>query len=219
MHGLQDIVQGVGKKDKMPVLSIHKCEKDIMVHKFDAKKAEILDSIDRRKFLNPDSILKKAGIDSDTVLADLGCGSGYFTIPASFIVKKVYAIDVQQEMLDIIGEKIRTGKIKNIETILSKESSIPLPDKSVDVLFMANVFHELDDRGGILKEAKRILSGRGRMIIIDWKKIEMEFGPPVGERLTAEEVVSICEKGGFTMLERLEAGEYNYMLVFGKSAT
>lgn len=187
-----------------------------MAHKFDTKKAEILDSTDRRKFLNPESILKKAGLDSDTVFADLGCGTGYFTIPASRMVKKVYAIDVQQEMLDIIGEKIRKGKFKNIETILSKEASIPLPDRSVDVLFMANVFHELDDRGGILEEAKRILSGRGRMIIIDWKKIEMDFGPPVGERLNAEEVVSVCEGVGFRILERLEAGVYNYMLVFGK---
>ena len=161
-----------------------------MAHKFDAKKAGILDSIDRRKFLNPDSILKKAGLDIDTVLADLGCGSGYFTIPASLMVKKVYAIDMQQEMLGIVREKIKKGKLANIETLLSKESSIPLPDKSVDVLFMANVFHELDDRGGILKEAKRILS-----------------------------VVSICEDGGFRIVEWLEAGAYNYMLVFGKSAT
>ncbi|MBU4221473.1 MAG: class I SAM-dependent methyltransferase [Euryarchaeota archaeon] len=189
-----------------------------MAHKFDAQKADILDSADRRKFLNPDSILKKAGLDSDTVLADLGCGSGYFTIPASLIVKKVYAIDVQQEMLDILSEKIRKGKLKNIETILSKEASIPLPDNSVDVLFMANVFHELEDRDAILNEAKRILSGSGRLIIIDWKKVEMEMGPPVGERLAADEVVSICGGGGFTMLEKLEAGAYNYMLVFGKSA-
>jgi len=190
-----------------------------MAHKFDVRKAKILDSLDRRKFLNPDSILKKAGLDSDTVFADLGCGSGYFTIPASLIVKKVYAIDVQQEMLDVIAEKMRKEKLKNIEMILSGESAIPLPDKSVDVLFMANVFHELDDRGGILKEAKRILSGRGKMIIIDWKKMEMEMGPPVGERLSEDEVVSICESGGFRIRERIEAGVYNYMLVFGMQTT
>lgn len=186
-----------------------------MAHKFDAKNAGILDSSDRRKFLNPDSILEKSGLDSHTVFADLGCGSGYFTIPASLIVRKVYAIDVQQEMLDIIGEKIRKEKLKNIETVLSGESSIPLPDKSVDVLFMANVFHELEDREGMLNEAKRILSGRGKMIIIDWKKMEMEMGPPVGERLSDDEVISICERGGFRILERMEAGPYNYMLVFG----
>jgi ubiquinone/menaquinone biosynthesis C-methylase UbiE len=187
-----------------------------MAQKFDAKKAEILDSADRRKLLNPDSILGKAGLSRDTVFADLGCGSGYFAIPASLIVKKVFAIDVQEEMLDIIREKIRIGKLTNIETLLSKESSIPLPDNSVDVLFMANVFHELDDRGAILKEAKRIISGRGRLIIIDWKKMEMEMGPPIEERLSEDEVVSICEDGGFRILERLDAGQYNYMPVFVK---
>ena len=167
-----------------------------MAHKFDAKKAEILDSADRRKFLNPDIILKKAGLSRDTIFADLGCGSGYFAIPASLIVRKVYAIDVQKEMLDIVREKIRMGKLTNIETLLSNESSFLLPDNSVDVLFMANVFHELDDKSGILKEAKRILSGRGRMIIIDWKKMEMEMGPPVEERLSEDEAVSICEEKG-----------------------
>ncbi|MDD5614859.1 MAG: class I SAM-dependent methyltransferase [Candidatus Methanoperedens sp.] len=185
-----------------------------MAHKFNAKKAEILDSADRRKFLNPDSILQKAGLSRDTVFADLGCGSGYFAIPASLIVKKVYAIDVQQEMLDIVREKIRVVKLPNIEILLSNESSIPLPDNSVDVLFMANVFHELDDRVAILREAKRILSGSGRMIIIDWKKMEMEMGPPIEERLSEDEVVSICEDGDFRIQERLHAGAYNYMLVF-----
>jgi ubiquinone/menaquinone biosynthesis C-methylase UbiE len=186
-----------------------------MAHKFDAKKAEILDSADRQEFLNPDSILEKAGLDNDIVLADLGCGSGYFAIPASVIVKKVYAIDVQHAMLDILREKIRAMGLSNIETIGSKETSIPLPDRSADVLFMANVFHELDDRDAILSEAKRILRGREKLIIIDWKKMEMEFGPPVEERLTAEEVISICAKAGFRILERLDAGPYNYMLVFG----
>jgi ubiquinone/menaquinone biosynthesis C-methylase UbiE len=190
-----------------------------MAHKFEAKNAEILESADRRKFLNPDSILQKAGLDSDTVFADLGCGSGYFTIPASFIAGKVYAIDVQQEMLDIISEKIRKGKLTNIEPILSKESSIPLPDHSIDVLFMANVFHELENRGAILKEIKRILSSRGRLIIIDWKKIGMDMGPPVEERLSEVEIIQICKEGGFSILEKLDAGLYNYMLVFGKSAT
>ena len=190
-----------------------------MAHKFDAKKAQILDSADRRKFLNPDSILGKAALSRDMVFADLGCGSGYFAIPASRMVKKVYAIDVQEEMIDIIREKIRMGKLTNIETILSKECSIPLTDNSMDVLFMANVFHELEDRGAILREAKRILSGMGRLIIIDWKKMEMEMGPPIEERLSEDEVVSICKDGSFRILELPDAGAYNYMLVFGKSVT
>ncbi len=188
-----------------------------MSHKFDVKRAEILDSPDRTQFLNPDSILDKIGLERKMVLADLGCGTGFFTIPASLRVKKVYALDVQREMLDILQAKIKKQKLANIELILSKESSIPLPDDSVDILLMANVFHELEDRSAILEEGKRILSSRGKLAIVDWKKIEMDFGPPVEERLAEEEIISICKDGGFEFRERSDAGPYNYLLVFNRS--
>ncbi len=185
-----------------------------MAHKFDVKRAEILDNQDRKQFLNPDSILDRIGLDREMVLADLGCGTGFFTIPASLRVKKVYALDVQQEMLDILQDKIKKQKIANIETILSEESSIPLPDDSVDILLMANVFHELEDRRAILKEGKRVLSDRGKLAIVDWKKIEMDFGPPVEERLAEDEIISICKDSGFELQERSDAGPYNYLLIF-----
>ncbi len=188
-----------------------------MPHKFDVQNAGILDSPDRIQFLNPESILDKVGPGREMVLADIGCGTGYFTIPASRRVKKVFAIDVQKGMLDILGEKIKKQKLTNIEAILSEEASIPLSDNSVDVLLMANVFHELEDRSSILKEGKRILSGNGILVIVDWKKMEMEFGPPVEERLTPEEVISICEDNGFEVRKQFDAGPYNYLLIFGKS--
>ena len=188
-----------------------------MPHKFDVKNAEILDSPERIQFLNPDSILDKVGLGKEMALADLGCGTGYFTIPVSRRVKKVFAIDVQKGMLDIVRQKIKKQKLTNIEPILSEEASIPLSDNSVDVLLMANVFHELEDRSSILKEGKRILSGNGILVIVDWKKMEMDFGPPVEERLTAEEVISICKDNGFEVREQSDAGPYNYLLIFGKS--
>ena len=187
-----------------------------MVHKFDAKKAGILDSPDRTQFLNPESILDKLRLTGEMVLADLGCGTGFFSIPASRRVNKVFSLDIQQEMLDILKDKIKKENITNIETILSEESSIPLHDNSVDVLLMSNVFHELEDRKSLLREAKRVLTNAGRLVIIDWKKIVMDFGPPFEERLNEKEVFEICHENGFTFLEQSSAGPYNYLLVFGK---
>lgn len=188
-----------------------------MAHKFDAKKAGILDSPDRAQFLNPDSILEKLGLDREQMLVDLGCGTGFFSIPASKRVKKVFALDIQQEMLDILNEKIKKEKITNIEAILSEEFFIPLPDNSADVLIMANVFHELEERSSLLKQAKRVLRKNGKLVIIDWKKIEMDFGPPFGERLTEKDVIDIASANGFRILEQSNAGTYNYLLVMGKS--
>ncbi len=187
-----------------------------MPHKFNVEDVEILESSERLKFLNPDNILDKVGLSREMIFADLGCGTGYFTIPASKRVKKVYALDVQQGMLDILRSKIEKQKISNIESILSEKSHIPLPDNLVNVLLMGNVFHELEARDSIINEVKRILSGGGKMVIVDWLKIEMDFGPPVDERLTAEEVSSICENNGFKVLEKSDAGPYNYLLIFGE---
>ncbi|NJD76290.1 MAG: class I SAM-dependent methyltransferase [Candidatus Methanoperedens sp.] len=185
-----------------------------MAHKFDVKKAELLDSPDRLHILNPDENLDKLGLNTETVFADLGCGTGYFSLPAALRVKKVYALDVQEEMLEILRNKIKKEKIKNIDIILSGESTIPLPDNSVDIVFTANVFHELEDRISILVEIKRILSAGGRLVIIDWKKIEMDFGPPFEERLTEAEVISACENNSFDLLKKAVTGPYNYLLIF-----
>jgi ubiquinone/menaquinone biosynthesis C-methylase UbiE len=187
-----------------------------MAHKFNPQNAEILDSPDRIQILDPESILDRVGLSNEMVLVDLGCGTGFFSIPASSRVKKVFAFDVQQEMLDILRNKIKKERINNIETILSDEAEIPLPDNSADVLLMINVFHELEDRESILLEIKRILKTMGKLVIIDWKKIDMDFGPPMEERFTAEEVVSICKGKGFKIQEASEAGPYNYLLIFGR---
>jgi ubiquinone/menaquinone biosynthesis C-methylase UbiE len=185
-----------------------------MPHKFDAGKAHVLDSPERMQFLDPETIFDLIGLEKEMVFADLGCGTGFFSIPASSKVKEVVALDVQDEMLDILRNKIKKEGIKNIRTILSEESSIPLPDNSVDVLFMANVFHELEDKSSILREGKRVLAAGGKLVIIDWKKIEMDFGPPLEERLAEEEVIFVCGKSGFEVLMKKETEPYNYVLVF-----
>ena len=187
-----------------------------MVHKFDAKKAGILDDPERVKILDPASILDKLELAREIVLADLGCGTGFFAIPAARRVKKVFALDIQDEMLDILRDKIKKEKITNIEVVPSRESSIPLYDKSVDILFMANVFHELEDRLSLLKEVKRVLKMNGRLIIIDWKKMEMDFGPPLQEPLDEKEVIDTCFRNGFAFFERSNIGPYNYLLTFGR---
>jgi len=188
-----------------------------MAHKFDVQNSGILDSPERIRFLNPENNLDEIELNREMVLADLGCGTGYFSIPASFRVKKVFALDIQQEMLEILRDKIKKDKISNVEPVLSHESSIPLPDNSIDVLFMANVFHEIEDRDSILKEGKRILKSHGKLIIIDWKKEEMDFGPPIEERLNEREVILICKSNDFELYKQSYPGLYNYLLIFQKT--
>ncbi|MCX9084361.1 MAG: hypothetical protein OIN87_06145 [Candidatus Methanoperedens sp.] len=72
-----------------------------MAHKFDANKADILDNPERAKILYPEVILEKLELTDEIVLADLGCGTGFFSIPASRQVKKVFALDIQRFLIDL----------------------------------------------------------------------------------------------------------------------
>lgn len=117
------------------------------------------------------------------------------------------------QFLDILNPKSISAQVKNnwhienIEAVLSDGDSIHL----------ANVFHEIDDKDFMLAEVKRVLSVGGKLVIIDWKKMEMDMGPPVSERLSPEEVILICSKNGFEPEINTEEGPYNYMLVFSVS--
>ena len=100
---------------------------------------------------------------------DYGCGTGWFTIPAAKIVGmkgKVYALDCFSHQLEIVKEKSRKERLSNIETILS-DSRTGLPDKCIDIVWMCDVFHEVEQRRAILEELHRILRREGVLAIYD----------------------------------------------------
>ena len=149
------------------------------------------------------------------IAADLGCGSGFFTIPLSRKVKKVYGIDVQKEMLVYLERKINSQKIENITLLLSKENEIPLENKSLNFLISANTLHEFSDKEKMIQEMHRVLIQEGKVVIVDFKKEETGFGPSVAIRLSKDQVKYLFEKNGFTVLKTKDL-TYHYLIVFLK---
>ena len=144
-------------------------------HIFDPKNIEVLESEERKTWQNPDGIIGQLDLKPDYVVADLGCGSGYFSVPISRNVKKVYGIDVQQEMLDYLDQKVQKQKISNIETVLSHGNDIPLENESVDLLLTVNTLHEFRDKEKTAKEIQRVLKHNGRAVIVDFVKKFTKF--------------------------------------------
>jgi len=184
-------------------------------HKFDVKHADFLDSPQRRAFLNPENILKRIPIKPHMRVADVGCGTGFFTIPMAKIVGakgKVFAIDLQEEMIAILNKKIQKLKIQNIETLVSTEEKIPLPNESVDLALMASVLHELDSYATV-EEVYRFLKPHGVLAVLEWEKKKTEFGPPLWERLTQYQTREIVEKTGFRVEEISPVGSHHYLVI------
>jgi ubiquinone/menaquinone biosynthesis C-methylase UbiE len=182
-------------------------------HLFDPKNIVILEAEDRKIWQDPEEILGEIRLNSDYIAADLGCGSGFFTLPLSRRVKKVYGIDVQEEMLKFVAQKISREKIGNVELLLSEEGEIPLENNSVDLLLSANTLHEFRDREKMIKEMKRVLKPSGKAVIVDFKKAETGFGPPVAIRISNEQTKQLFEKHGFKTLKSRKL-QYHYLIVF-----
>ena len=182
-------------------------------HVFDPKHVAVLESEDRKTWQNPKEILESIDINPDYVAADLGCGSGFFTVPLSRKVNKVYAIDLQQEMMDFLEQKIQRQKIGNIEPLLSRKDEIPLENESVDILITVNTLHEFPDKKKTIEEIKRVVKPEGQVVIIDFKKEDTGFGPPVTIRVSRDQAKHLFEEGGFTVVKSHEL-MYHYLIVF-----
>lgn len=181
-------------------------------HKFDAARRAYLDSGERRSYLDPVGILTAFRVTEGMRVADVGTGTGFFAIPAARLVGpsgKVFAVDLLPEMLEDLQAKLVREPMPNLEALRSTEDRIPLPDGSVDFAFLACVLHELDGPGTLL-ECRRILMRDGRLGIIDWKKEDMEFGPPKTHRLDEDEARSILRDAGFHPVRTFEGGRYHY---------
>ena len=182
-----------------------------MAHKFHHQHAHRLDKPERQKWQNIEKFINIIEPFEDMVFVDIGVGTGYFAIP---IAKKfpnalVIGTDIQPKMLEIVEEKTEKENLKNLKTVLSEENQIPVEDKIADRVLVANVFHELHHPQNFLKEVKRILKDDGKLIIIDWKPIETEEGPPPEERLQPEIVVKELEKAKFEILN-VDENTYPY---------
>lgn len=184
------------------------------MHKFDIKNLEKLDSPKRRQIMPPEETLKKFKIGDRGTLLDIGCGIGYFTIPAAKIITNgnVIGVDIMTEILDIAREK--AGDIPNIEFRKSEEYCFPVEDNSIDYVFICNVVHEIEDKVKLFTEIKRVLKDECYINIIDWDKREMKIGPPVNERMSKEELTSLAESLGFTFLEEVNINVEHYGLIF-----
>lgn len=184
-------------------------------HKFHVKNKSKLDSESRRKVLPPEKTLLSFGLHEGDIMADVGCGIGYFAIPAAGLVGnsgKVFAMDISPEMLKEVQIRIEENGISNIETVLTEENDLKIESHKISIAFISFVLHEAEDKEKFLKEIKRIICPKGKIAILEWKKIHSEFGPPLQHRLDEVVSVELLHKVGFTNISSVDVDENFYAL-------
>ncbi len=191
-----------------------------MAHKFNPINKNKLDNEWRRENLSPLETLEKLGLKATDSVADIGCGIGYFTIPAAQIIgeNKIYALDTSPEMLAEVQRRSKELAIDNVETVKTEELDLTISGESVSFGLMVNVIHEIVDKNQFLEETSRILKPGGKLAIVDWEKGKTEMGPPIDHRIAKEDVVSMLEELGFHWQQTLSFTENFYGLVLVKNS-
>ena len=193
--------------------------------KFTEEHIRVLESEERREFLNNERILRELEIEKEIKamffkLADIGAGTGYFAIPLAKLIGKngiVIALDVQENMLEYLKNKAEKHGIDNIVAVLMKEYEIPLIEKSVDFAFIANVLHEVDDKRRFLAEVRRIMKSKAKLCVIDWEKEKSifkgaEIGPPLYERIEKKHAKELINEL-FEVGKEFKAGDFHYGII------
>ena len=150
--------------------------------------------------------------DRDTV-ADIGCGPGFYTIPLAKAVSngKVYALDVDDEMLDACRRRLAEARLGNVEVLKCQEYEFPLEDGSLNGLFLGYVVHHVEDRVRFLEAARRLMRPRGWCTVLEWDRQESEHGPPLERRIDPGELRRLTTEAGFRHLVTRDLGGAQYM--------
>lgn len=174
-----------------------------------------LDAPDRRANQDPTRLWRRVGLRTGDIVVDVGAGTGFYSFPAAARVGPaghVYAVDVSEELVDLVRERAAERHVDNVTPVLSTRAHIPIEDAVADITILANVLHGISPK--TVDEAIRLLRPGGRLVNVDWKKEASPEGPPVDHRLSADEAASALSAHGLRPLDSFDLGPYHYVLVF-----
>src|SRR5919198_4451861 len=175
-----------------------------------------LEPPDREEWQQPIRIMDALGIGDGSVVADLGAGSGWFTIRLASRVGPngtVYAEDIQRPMIQAINVRVESLGIKNVHTVLGTPSDPHLP-QPVDAVLIVDAYHEMEQPVPLLRNVARSLKPAGRIGIVNFTKEGGGPGPAMEERVDPEQVINDAQTAGLRLRSRETFLKYQYMLVF-----
>ncbi len=186
--------------------------------KFDVRKLHKLNDPDRLLDIPPAYIWSQLNISNPDVLADIGAGTGFFSVPFLRLSngKKLYALDTSETMIEYMKTHV-CPQNPGIVPLKMEESRVPLDDNTADLVFMINLHHELDNPPAILAESCRILKNAGQIFIVDWKKEDMDEGPPRHIRWESEQVKEQMKASNFKDIRLFDGLPKHFFLVGEKA--
>lgn len=178
---------------------------------------KMFESAERDTWQKPDEVVTQLHLRSGDVVADIGAGTGYFTRRFAVVVGpsgKAVGLDIEPTMVTHINEEAQKQRLTNLSARQVPPHDPQLAPQSVDVVFICDTYHHLQDRvayAGLLAQA---LKPGGRVVIVDFHKRPLPLGPPMEWKLAPETVAGEFRQAGFQLARSVDFLPYQYFLEF-----
>lgn len=173
-------------------------------------------------FSDPQKNIAELGLMDGMRVVDLGAGSGFYVIEAAKKVGprgRVYAVDVQQDLLDKLKNSAGLAGLHNIEVVwgnIEKIGGTKLREGIADRIILSNTLFQIEpaDRENLALETKRLMKQGGKLLVVDW-----DSGTPLSPKILVPKMLAegIFQKAGFTLEKSFDAGDHHYGIIFKKS--
>ncbi|MEI8174691.1 MAG: class I SAM-dependent methyltransferase [bacterium] len=169
-------------------------------------------------FTDPIKNLKAFGLKEGDIVADLGAGTGFYSVAAGKIASrgKVYAVEIVKDFLATIKNKVKEAHLGNVEILwgdISKLGGTNIGDNIVDAVIASNILFQVMDKERFIDEIKRILKKGGRLLLIDWREASIMNAKNIVPKNKAYEMF---ERKGFILERDINAGEHHYGMILIK---
>lgn len=170
-----------------------------------------LENASRISELRIDTVLEKLALPADAWIGDLGCGPGAFALAFSKACPDgvVFACDIEPRQLDVLRAKIRSTNLRNIVPVLASEEDPHFPPAALDIVFIGDTYHHLDDRVAYAKRLIRLLKPGGRLVLLDYKPGKLDIGPPPEHKLKAGQMTKELLEAGWRQVEKFDTHPFH----------
>ena len=170
-------------------------------------------------FTDPIKNLKALGLRENDIIADLGAGTGFYSVAAGALAPrgKVYTVEIVKDFLMMIKNKVKEAHLNNVEIIwgdVSKLCGTGIGDGIIDIVIASNIFFQVEDKEQFILEIKRILKKEGRVLLIDWSPDF--FALSLKMAISKNKMRELFEKKGFIFEREINAGAHHYGIILVK---
>src|SRR5215831_1751587 len=172
----------------------------------------------REVYVKRDAIVAAAGVKPGMTVADIGAGTMLFA-DAVKPTGKVVAVDISPAFVEYIQSTAKKRRVKNVSAVVANGTDVGLPDASVDLAYLSDVYHHFEHPAETLASIRKALKPGGRMVVIDYERIPGKTSQARIEhvRIDKQQAISEIEAAGFKLLEEKKLMRENYYLVFGQA--